>query len=141
MISLDSSIIPAILIFLALIFVLNHLLFKPLLMIQAQRESRSAGLIARSRMQLESQQDLFRQYEEKIKSARAEAYRHQEQRRGEALKKRAEALDAARKAGERMTEESRGSIRTEVQAAKEQMASEAREIALGIAATILRRSA
>jgi F-type H+-transporting ATPase subunit b len=141
MISLDSSIIPAILIFLALIFVLNHFLFKPLLKIQAERESRSAGLIARSRMELESQQDLFRQYEAKIKGARAEAYRYQEQLRGEALKKRSEDLDAAREAGERITEESRGSIQTEVRAAKEQMASEAREIARGIAAMILRRSA
>jgi F-type H+-transporting ATPase subunit b len=137
MISLDSSILAAILIFLVLVFVLNKLLFKPLLTIQAERESRSSGLIARSRKELESEQDLFRKYEETIRGARAEGFRHLDQRRGAALKKRAEALDAARKAGERMTQESRESIRAEVQVAKTQMASEAREIARGIAATIL----
>lgn len=141
MISLDSSIIPAILIFLALIFTLNQLLFKPLLKIQAERESRSSGLMARSRHELEHQQDLFQKYEETIKGARTEGYRRVDQRRGEALGKRSEALDAARKAAERMTQESRESIQAEVQAAKTQMASEAREIARRIAATILRRTA
>ena len=141
MISLDSSIIPALLIFLALIFVLNQLLFKPLLKVQAERESRSSGLIAQSRRELENQQDLFGRYEESIKAARAEGYRHLEIRRGEALKKRTEALDAARKSGDTLTQESRGSIRAEVQAAKELMDSETREIARRIAASILRRSA
>ena len=141
MISLDSSLIPALLIFLALIFLLNRLLFKPLLQIQTERESRSSGLVAQSHRELESQQGLFRRYEESIKAARAEAYRHLELRRGEALEKRTEALDDARKSGERLTQESRGSVQAEVRAAKQQMDSEAREIARGIAASILRRPA
>jgi F-type H+-transporting ATPase subunit b len=141
MISLDSSIIPALLIFLTLILVLNQLLFKPLLRVQAERENRSSGLIAQSRKELENQQDLFGRYEESIKAARAEGYRHLEERRGEALKKRAEALEAARKSGVKLTQESRGAVQAEVQAAKKQMDSEARELARGIAASILRRTA
>jgi F-type H+-transporting ATPase subunit b len=141
MISLDYSIIPALLIFLMLVFALNILLFKPILKVQAERESRSSGLIEQSRRKLENQGKLFEEYEAKIKSARAEGYRLQEQVRAEAMKKRAEAIETARKSAERMIGESRASIQTEVQAAKSQMAAEAREIARGIAATILQRSA
>ncbi len=141
MVSLDYSIIPAILIFLVLVFALNILLFKPILKIQAERESRSSGLIDQCRKELQNQQNLFREYEAKIKQGRAEGYRLQDQLRGEAMKKRAEAIEAARNGAERMTEDARASIRNEVQAAKLQMAVEVREIARGIAAAILQRSA
>jgi len=90
---------------------------------------------------LENQQILVKEYAEKIKRARAEGYRFQDQSRGEAMKKRSGAIEEARKSVEQMTEQSRASIRAEVQAAKSQMADEAREIARGIAATILQRSA
>jgi F-type H+-transporting ATPase subunit b len=141
MISLDYSVIPAILIFLTLIFALNYLLFKPIQRIQAERESRSSGLIAQSRRELETQQKLFREYEEKIKDARAEGYRIQDQWRTEAMKQRSGALEEARRGAEQMMEQSKASIGAELQAAKTQMAGEAQEIARGIAATILQRSA
>ena len=141
MISLDYSVIPAILIFLTLIFALNYLLFKPIQKVQAERASRSSGLIDQSRRELENQQKLFKQYEERIKHARAEGYKIQDQWRAEAMKKRSGAIEEARKSAEQVMEQSRASIRAELQAAKSQLAGEAQEIARGIAATILQRSA
>jgi F-type H+-transporting ATPase subunit b len=141
MISLDYSLIPAILIFLTLIFALNYLLFKPIQRVQAERESRTTGLIAQSRRELENQQKLFEEYEEKIRRARTEGYQIQEQWRADAMKKRSGALDEARGSAEQIIEQSRASISAEVQAAKTQLAGEAREIARGITATILQRSA
>ncbi len=141
MVSLDYSIIPAIIIFLALIFVLNSLLFKPILQIQEERAKRTSGLIEQSRRELENQQDLFQEYESKIKQARAEGYRLQDQSRNEAAKRRTETIDGARKRADDMTEQSRATLAAELRAAKEQMTVEAGEIARRITAMILRRPA
>ena len=139
MVSLDYSIIPAILIFLVLIFALNSLLFRPILRIQEERVKRTSGLMEQSRREVEDQQRLFGEYEAKIKNARTEGYRLQDQIRGEAAKKRAETIDEARKSAERVTEQSKSQIAAEVKAAKEKMADEAGEIAGRITAMILQR--
>lgn len=141
MISLDSSIIPAILIFLTLVVALNKLLFQPLLRVQAERESRTTGLMAQTRKRLDHHLELFNQYQTAIKSCRMEGYRRQEQVRAEALKRRAETLAQARMNAEKLTQESRDSIQAQVQAAKAKLDSDAREIAGGIAASILRGTA
>ncbi len=141
MVSLDFSIIPAILIFLALIFAMNSILFRPILRIQEERLKRTSGLIEQSKRELEDQQNLFRDYEAKIRQARFEGYQLQEQIRGEAAKKRAETIEGARKDAEKMTEESKALIAAELKAAKEKMAAEARDLASRIAAMILQRSA
>ena len=141
MISLDSTIIPAIIIFLALIVVLNRLLFKPLQTIQAERESRTTGLISEARSKMSHQLDLFNEYQATIKNARLEAYRKQEQLRNEAMKKRAEVLGNARTAGEQMIQDSRASILSQVDSAKRQLEREAQELARGIASNILGRPA
>ncbi len=140
LISLDSSIIAAILIFLVLIFLLNRLLFQPLLRIQAERESRTTGLVAQARRSLDHHLELFDQYQATLKKARLEGYRRQEQVRSEALRKRAEILEAARKDAEHLTQQSRDTIQAQVKSAKEELGREAREIARGIAVTILQRS-
>ena len=139
MINLDSSIIPAIIIFLLLIAVLNRILFKPLTRIQTERESRTTGLMNLAQKKLDAQLNLFNEYQASIKNARMEGYRQQEKRRTEAMKKRAEALAQARSAAEQMIRDSRDSIHAQVEIAKQQLASEAEEMARGIASTILGR--
>jgi len=141
MISLDSSIIPAIIIFLVLIIVLNWLLFRPLQRIQAERESRTTGLMSEAQAKMDHQLDLFNEYQATIKNARLEAYRRQEQLRNDAMKKRAEVLGNARTAGERMIQDSRASILSQVESAKRQLDREAQELARGITSSILGRSA
>jgi F-type H+-transporting ATPase subunit b len=140
MISLDSSIIPAIIIFLALIAALNYILFKPLARILAERESRTAGLMAKAQEKTDHQLHLFQQYQASIKNARMEGYRRQEQLRAEGMKKRAEVLAQSRKVSEQMIQESRDSLHSQVEAAKQQLALDAQEIARRIASSILERS-
>jgi F-type H+-transporting ATPase subunit b len=141
MISLDSSIIWAILIFLCLIAALNHLLFRPLLRVQDERESRTTGLIASTRKRLDHHLDLFNRYQAALKTGRLEGYRRQEELRSEAMRRRAEALDQARKKAEQMIEESRDRIRGQVDVAKGQLGRDAQDIARGIAASLLQRPA
>ncbi len=140
MINLNASIIPAILIFLILVVVLNRLLFKPLQKVQAERESRTNGLMKEARAKMNHQLDLLGDYQATIKAARMESYRQQEQLRTEAMKKRADVLAKARTAGEQMIQDSRVSILSQVEAAKRQLDLEAQELAHGIASTILGRS-
>ncbi len=141
MVSLDGSIVPAIIIFLLLIVALNQLLFKPLQKIQAERESRTSGLMSEAQARMGHQLDLMNEYQATLKTARMEAYRQQDQLRNEAMKKRAEVLAKARTAGEQMIQDSRVSILTEVEAAKRQLNQEAQELARGITSAILGRSA
>jgi F-type H+-transporting ATPase subunit b len=141
MVSLDASVIWAIIIFLLLIVALNQFLFKPLQKVLAERESRTSGLVSEAQAKMSHQMDLFNKYQATIKNARMEAYRQQEQVRSEALKKRAEVLASARTAGEQMIQNSRASILSQVEAAKGQLDLEAKELAQGIASTILGRSA
>ena len=141
MINLDSSILAAIVIFLVLVAALNQLLFKPLMAIQAERESRTTGLMRLAKERQNRQLNLFNQYQASIKNARMEGYRQQEQLRADALKKRAELLAQARVAGEGMIRDSRDSLRTQVETAKQQLALDAQEMARTIASTFLGRAA
>jgi len=140
MISLDGSIIPALIIFLVLIAALNKLLFKPLLRIQAEREGRTTGLVNQSREKMNNQLGLLNEYQASIKNARMEGYRQQELLRAEAMKKRAEVLAQSRTAAEQMIRDSRDSIHTQVETAKQQLALDAQDLARKITATVLGRS-
>jgi F-type H+-transporting ATPase subunit b len=141
MINLDSSILAAIVIFLVLIAALNQLLFKPLMEIQAERESRTTGLMHLAKEKQNHQLDLFNQYQASIKNARMEGYRQQEQLRANALKKRAELLAQTRIAAEGMIRDSRDSLHTQVETAKQQLALDTQEMARTIASTVLGRAA
>jgi F-type H+-transporting ATPase subunit b len=140
MINIDASIIAAIIIFLVLIVALNQLLFKPLLKVQAERESRTTGVMNRAQEDLNHHLNLFNEYQASIKNARMEGYRRQEQLRAEAVKKRSELLAQSRATGERMIQDSRESIRSQIETAKQQLTSDAQEMANKITSTILGRS-
>jgi len=141
MVNVDVSIIPAIIIFLLLIVALNYLLFKPLMNVQAERERRTTGLISQAQENINHHLGLFNQYQASIKNARMEGYRRQEQIRADALKKRAELLAQSRTAAERMIQDSRDSIRSQVETAKQQLTLDAQEMARRITSTILGKSA
>jgi F-type H+-transporting ATPase subunit b len=141
MISLDASIVWAIIIFLLLIVALNRLLFTPLQKVLAERESRTSGMVDEAQAKMAHQMSLLNEYQATIKNARMEAYRQQEQLRGEALKKRAEVLLNARTAGEQMIQDSRSAILSQVASAKSQLELEAKELAQSIASVVLGRSA
>jgi F-type H+-transporting ATPase subunit b len=141
MINLDGSIIPAIVIFLLLIAALNHLLYKPLMKVVAERESRTTGLLHQAQDNLDHHLDLFDKYQASIKNARMEGYGRQEQLRAEAQKKRAEVLAQSRAAAEKLIHDSRDSIHSQVETARQQLTLDAQDMAQRITSTILGRSA
>jgi F-type H+-transporting ATPase subunit b len=141
MISVDSSIIWAILIFLILVFALNRLLFQPILRVQAERESRTSGLMEQSRKQVDHYLDMFGRYQAAIKNGRIAGYRRQEEYRSEAMKKRADALAGARRRAEELVGQSREVIHKQVQTAKIDLEKDAGDIARSIASSVLQRPA
>ncbi len=141
MISLDGSIIPAIIIFLTLVITLNYTLFRPLVRVQEERESRTTGTVAQANKNLQHYADLFDRYQAAIKNARIETYRLQEQARGEALNQRAGVIDQAKQKADALLSESRESIRNQVEAARKKLGQDAEDMARTIAAAILRKTA
>jgi len=141
MISIDWSIVPAILIFVATVVALNYLLFRPVARVQGEREKRTTGLMSQTRQDLDHHLRLFDQYQATIKNARMEGYRLVEKARSEALLYRSGLLEKGRNNAEQMIREARSSIQGQVMAAKDRLKSEAEEIARRIASAILQRSA
>ncbi|MBZ5498204.1 MAG: ATP synthase F0 subunit B [Acidobacteriia bacterium] len=141
MISLDWSIVPAIIIFVLTILALNYLLFRPVLRVQAEREKRTTGLMTQTRRDLDHHLQLFDQYQATIKNARMEGYRLIEKARSEALLYRSSTLESGRNDAEQLIREARDSIQSQVLAAKVRLEYEAQEMARRIASAILQRSA
>lgn len=141
MISLDWSILPAILIFIITVVALNYLLFRPVTRVQAEREQRTTGLMSRTRQDLAHHLQLFDQYQATIKNARMEGYRLVDKSRSQALHYRSGLLEKGRNDAERLIQEARGSIQSQVLAAKDRLEREAQEMACRIASAILQRSA
>ena len=141
MISLDWSIVPALIIFILTVVALNYLLFKPVTRIQEERTRRTTGLMSQTQKDLAHHLHLFDQYQATIKNARIEGYRLMEKARSEALVNRSAALEAAKRSAEQLTQQARDSIQAQVTTARAALEREAREMAGRIAATVLQRSA
>jgi F-type H+-transporting ATPase subunit b len=141
MISLDWSIIPALIIFILTVVALNFLLLKPVTRIQEEREMRTTGLMSQTQRDLAHHLHLFDQYQATIKKGRIEGYRLMEKARSEALLHRGAALEAAKRNAEQLTQQARDSIQGQVAEARTALEREAREIAGRIVSIILRRSA
>jgi len=141
MISLDWSIVPALIIFILTVVALNYLLFKPVTRIQEERERRTTGLMSQTQQELAHHLQLFDEYQATIKNARIEGYRLMEKARSEALVKRSAVLEAAKRDAELQAQQARDSIQAQVTAARAALEEEAREMAGDIAAAVLQRSA
>jgi F-type H+-transporting ATPase subunit b len=141
MISVDWSIIPALIIFILTVLALNYLLFRPVTRIQAERERRTTGLMAQTQQDLAHHLHLFDQYQATIKNARLEGYRRMEKARSEASLNRTAALDEARRNADQLILQARDTVQAQVSAARARLEQEARELAGRIASAILRRSA
>ncbi len=141
MITIDWSLIPAIIIFITTVVALNYLLVRPLTKVQEEREMRTTGLMAQAHQSLAHQMQLFEQYQASIKNARMDGYRLAEKARADALLVRKKALDEAHNSAENLLRESRDSIRAQSSAAKSRLEYEAQEIAGRIASAVLQRSA
>ena len=135
--TLNPSVALVALVFILFHFIMNRLLYRPLMGVLKEREARTEGKRAAAAKSLEEYDALLRRYENGIKAARQEGYGQLDAIRREALERQAQRLAAAnaetRSRVERAVAEI-GDQRTEL---RRSLADEIQEFARLIAAQIL----
>ncbi len=114
--SIDGSFLLIFASVIALIFILNRTLFRPVIAILEERDRLGVGRIKESRQMLAQYEERLKKYEDEIRAARARAFTQFEERRREMLAEHANLIANAR-----------NDMRTQVEAAKNEIAVESRE--------------
>ncbi|HEY3132284.1 MAG TPA: ATP synthase F0 subunit B [Acidobacteriota bacterium] len=126
-------------IFLFTLLCLNKILFHPFLRTIQERENRTTGRFEESDRILRECQKLTSDYENRIRTEKFDSYRRQEERRNEALARRAELIGTTRKKAEQMIAEARAEIAAQLGHVKSGLETEARDIAATITRAVLSR--
>lgn len=137
----DGSLLFIFVLFIALVFTLNRILFKPIGQVLDERERLTGGFDTDVRAMINSIDHTLGRYEEGVRDARAEGYRVLEARRAEAVNRRQAAIEAARAEADARIASARADIARDVDAARGRLETDAREIATTITAQVLGRAA
>jgi F-type H+-transporting ATPase subunit b len=117
LLKIDKTLIIQVVIFIATIFILNSVLFKPLLQLVERREALTTGRLKEAK-ELEARvTQIMKEYKEKLDEVRAKAMQERNEIRREALT-----------AGEKIIAKAHNEAQALLQEAKAKLESEAREI-------------
>ncbi len=140
MISLDYTLLVQMVNFIALIFILNILLYKPILKIIEKRKQRMDESESEIKRMNQTVEQKMAEYEEKVRLAKAEAL----EQKNAIVKDGSDAakgiIDAVRGEIPGMMEQFQARIRKEVEEARSILHSQSRKISLDIAEKVLGRS-
>jgi F-type H+-transporting ATPase subunit b len=137
----DNTVVFQIAIFVVLMFVLEPLLFTPVLRIFAAREERTEGARARARELDERAGELLRRYEGEIERVNRVAAEERDRLRAETTKLEAEILKEARDASARIVEEGRRRTADEVARIRFELGRESERISQELVTHVLGRGA
>jgi F-type H+-transporting ATPase subunit b len=126
--------------FIALVFVLRKVAWKPLLTALEQRESSIRDALDDAQRARREAQDLLAENQRILAEANRESTRIIEQGRGEADRQRTMLMEQARQEAQRLTEEARREIIRERQLAIQELKNTAADLALQAAGQLLRTS-
>jgi F-type H+-transporting ATPase subunit b len=135
----DLSLILVVIIFWATYAVLKRFLLAPLGAVLAERERRVDAARAASEAALERQREVAADLDRRLTEARREALIHRESVRASAGERRQALLEAARERARATVLEAQGKLDREALAAREQLGTEAKAIAIEIASYALGR--
>lgn len=135
----DGSLLVVLLMFLAFVPVLNKLLFVPVSKVLAERDRLTRGSSRDAENILNTIEHKLSEYEDAIRSARADGYKYIEAQRAAAAAERQATIDAARSAAESRIGEAKSQLRADADSARESLLSEATHIAARISSTLLGR--
>ena len=141
MLTPDGSLIVTLVLFLVLVPILNRILFQPIGKVLAERDRLTGGSSTEARAILNTIDHKLTGYEEGIRDARSEGYRHVEQRRAAANAERQTRIDAAREAAAMKIAAARADLAADAEAARGTLEADAREIAAQISSALLGRAA
>jgi F-type H+-transporting ATPase subunit b len=133
--------IPAIISLLVVWGAYRSLVYKPLQRMLAERHARTEGAVQQARTEIASAETRTAEYEQKMREAAAQIYRHQEDRRKQMLEHRDLTLAEARRRAEEILESARASATQDLGAAKAVLQKQADSLADEIIDSILRPAA
>lgn len=127
-------------IFVAVMLLLNKLMFRPFVELLKAREARIDGNHKEAATLLEQAREAIETYETRIATARTEANQVRLASRAEAKREQEAILAAASEAGARQVEEIRARIGAELTQARQSLRADAEHMSRDLAARILGRS-
>jgi F-type H+-transporting ATPase subunit b len=131
--------IPTVVLLLFLYFYLKSMLFGPLTRVLKQREELTAGTRHAAQKSLKDAERKVSEYEAKMREARAEVYREQEETRKKWLADQGSQVDGARERTGQTVREAKEQMTGEITAARQALAESAGVLADQIATTMLAR--
>jgi F-type H+-transporting ATPase subunit b len=133
--------IPTVVLLLFLYFYLKVMLFGPLTRVLKQRDELTAGTRDAAQKSLREAERKVQEYEAKMREARAEVYREQEQTRKQWLADQASQVESARTRTGQTVQQAKEQMTVEITAARQTLAASAAALADQIATTVLSRRA
>jgi F-type H+-transporting ATPase subunit b len=135
----DGTILIHIAIIISMVFVLNRLLFKPVLRTLSDREARTHGRTDEARETIRKVGESLSRYENSLRQARAEGYSLLEQQQAEANSERQRKIVDVRKDVEGQLGREKNEIHVQAEQARATLLGEAERVATDIKAQVLRR--
>ena len=135
----DGTLFLHIAIIIAMVFILNKTLFKPINRVLAGRDQRTRGSSNEAQGILRRVDESLTRYERSLRDARTESYRLLEEQRTEAVNARQLRLNSVREEMESIIEVEKQSLQTQATEARADLDAEARRIAVTIRDNILGR--
>jgi F-type H+-transporting ATPase subunit b len=131
--------LPTFLLVVALFFYLKAVYFKPMAKVLRERYEATEGARKLAQASLARADEKTAEYEEALRSARAEIYREQEQLRQALRQDHANAIQEARHSAGAMVQEAQGRLAAELEAGKATLQAQSDSLAEQITDAILRR--
>lgn len=127
-------------IFLTTLFLLNRILFRPLLAVMEQRKTLTSGTKKEAAKSMEHYQAVFEEYQKKIKAAHQEGYRLKDVARAEAAQLRKKRLDSVHTEAQTTIQRMKSDLTVQIDESKQHLRSEVQELADTIASKIMLRN-
>jgi F-type H+-transporting ATPase subunit b len=135
--SVDKSLIIQIVIFVASIFILNNLLFRPLLNIVEKRERLTVGAIEEAKRLEAEVERIIGEYNRRLNEARAQAMEERNEMRRQAQRAAEELVERAKREAQILIEEAKSKLEGEMGVIKERIKPEIEVLAKELALQIL----
>lgn len=133
--------VPTMILFVVLALSYRFILYGALVKTRAERRSRTAGAIEKSRQAIAAADVRTQEYEAKLRAARAEILRHREQRIQQRNAEKDSALAAARLAAQQRVREAQAALEAQTVDARKHIEVSAGQLAAQVLAAVLPQAA
>ncbi len=139
MLSVDSTMFVQFVIFLVALFLLNTLIFRPLLRIWDRREELTAGTLREAEKMTRKAEDAITEYNGKLSEARAQATEARNELRQQGQNEASKMLVSARESSQAEIENARATLESEITKIRSDLRGEIESLAEEISNRVLRK--